>query len=136
MDAMTTPVSARDHASMTVTEREFTFDALLADFDELENHAHDVETPSALRVDKPGQASDAAAPHSAQVEAAVSAAPEAAAPHSAQDEAAFVGPQPAPPRASTTRRALALPSREVLKLSGLIVLAVLSLTLVFVALAR
>lgn len=148
---MTTPVSARDHANMTVSEREFTFDALLADFDQLEDRADEAETstapdngesqvesrPSETRASETRagdlQTSDQRAqPHQA---------PDAVAPHSERGEAAPAAPGPVRRRASMKLPSmklpsLALPSPQVLKLAGLIVVAVLSLTLVFIALSR
>jgi hypothetical protein len=101
------PVPARAHANMTVAEREFSFDALLAEFGET----------GAIPVQVP----DAAAENVAATEnAAPSERPSAA-------QAA---------RAAITRLLTTKPSPEVLKLSALIALAALSLTLVFVALGR
>jgi hypothetical protein len=95
------PVPARAHANMTVAEREFSFDALLAEFGET----------GAIPVQVP----DAAAENVAASER----------PSAAQAT-----------RAAITRLVTTKPSPEVLKLSALIALAALSLTLVFVALGR
>jgi hypothetical protein len=139
---MTTPVSARDHANMTVAEREFTFDALLADFDKLEDHAEERDTsvsaPADVKQPQAPHVPDAVAPHSARSEstsaaretAARDAAPETTAPDAAPLRAAEE------PRTAKPRRTRELPSPEVLKLAGLIVVAALSLTLVFIALSR
>jgi hypothetical protein len=138
---MTTPVSARDHANMTVAEREFTFDALLADFDKLEDHVErdtSVSAPADVKQPQAPQTPDASAPHSARSEstsaaretAARDVAPETTAPDAAPLRAAEE------PRTAKPRRTRELPSPEVLKLAGLIVVAALSLTLVFIALSR
>jgi hypothetical protein len=103
---MTAPMPARSHANMSVVEREFTFDALLAEFGEVET-----------------QAPDAAAEKPAPVETPA-AAPTAL--------ASAVAPQ----RRSLLTRPLKMPSPEALKLTGLIAIAALSLTLVFIALSR
>jgi hypothetical protein len=100
------PVPARAHANMTVAEREFSFDALLAEFGET----------GAIPVQVP----DAAEKVAASENVAASERPSAA-------QAA---------RTAITRLLTTKPSPEVLKLSALIALAALSLTLVFVALGR
>ena len=123
---MTTPVPARAHANMSVTERELTFDSLLAEFGELEG----VEATAADSA--PAAASVPAVFEMRSTPVGDAAAPKAVvtgAPHAAR-----------PPWASRSRSLLsrlrAASSPEVLKLSGLIVVAALSLTLVFVALSR
>lgn len=108
---MTTPVPARAHANMSVAEREFTFDTLLAEFGEDETVAG-----TAPRV---RQAPDAAAANAPLVDT----------------------PRAAPQKWSQLARPLltrpfAMPSAEVLKLIGLIALAAASLTLVFIAISR
>jgi hypothetical protein len=138
---MTTPVSARDHANMTVAEREFTFDALLADFEKLEDGADEADASTAAtaiesRVEPPVAESRAREPQVDDPQAPTHQAPDAAAPHSAQGGAASAAPRAVRRLASLTLPTLALPSPQVLKLSGLIVVAVLSLTLVFIALSR
>jgi hypothetical protein len=117
---MTTPVPARDHANMTVAEREFTFDALLDDFRELETAGGDAETPAA----------------NAAVDSRLHTrrAPDASAPQPASAEPATAKPEAASRPTPTMRRPLAWPSPQVLKLTALIAVAVLSLTLVFIAL--
>jgi hypothetical protein len=136
---MTTPVSARDHANMTVAEREFTFDALLADFDKLEDHAEERDTsvsaPADVKQPQAPHVPDAAAPHSVRSES-TSAARETAARETAAREAAAPLRAAEEPRTAKPRRTRELPSPEVLKLAGLIVVAALSLTLVFIALSR
>jgi hypothetical protein len=143
---MTTPVSARDHANMTVAEREFTFDALLADFEKLEDSADEADTSTAAtaiesRVEPPvaesrARESRAREPQVDDPQALTHQAPDAAAPHSAQGGAASAAPRAVRRPASLRLPTLALPSPQVLKLSGLIAVAVLSLTLVFIALSR
>ena len=142
-DAMTAPVPARDHANMTVAQREFTFDALLAEFGEPEASAAPVAAPATAPAAAPLVAPSASTPQSRRVPdaAAVASAPakrslakasadRASAPSSAAPSAA---PAPKPRRA---HRSLALPSDEILKLGGLVVVAGISLTLAFVALSR
>jgi hypothetical protein len=123
---MTTPVPARAHANMSVTERELTFDSLLAEFGEIE----EFEAPAA-------DSAPAAGSVPAAFEMRSTPVPDAAAP-----KPVIAGtPQAARPTWAARSRALlsrlqAASSPEVLKLSGLIVVAALSLTLVFVALSR
>jgi len=126
---MTTPVPARAHANMSVTERELTFDSLLAEFGELE----EFEAPVADSVPE----ASVAAPVPAMFEARSAPVADAAAP-----KPVVAGtPQAARPTWAARSHSLlsrlrAASSPEVLKLSGLIAVAALSLTLVFVALSR
>jgi hypothetical protein len=119
---MTAPMPARSHANMSVVEREFTFDALLAEFGEVETQAPDAAA------EKPAPE---AVPSAASTEALLPAA--AAAPQAAESAAASAV---APQRRSLLTRPLKMPSPEALKLSGLIAIAALSLTLVFIAISR
>ena len=117
---MTTPVPARAHANMSVAERELTFDSLLAEFGALE----EVEAPVVRSVPagsevRPAPVADASAPT-----APVMGAPRAARPTLAARSRHLWS--------RTQEKA----SPEILKLSGLIVIAALSLTLVFIALSR
>ncbi|MDN4641358.1 hypothetical protein QCD70_13960 [Agreia sp. PsM10] len=129
---MTTPVPARAHANMSVTERELTFDSLLAEFGELE----EVQVPAAEFV-PPAASAPAADSLPAAFEMRSTPVPDAAAP-----KPVIAGtPRAAGPTWAARSRALlsrlrAASSPEVLKLGGLIVVAALSLTLVFVALSR
>jgi hypothetical protein len=142
---MTTPVSARDHANMTVAEREFTFDALLADFEELEDRADEADTSTEARTSAPHVELSVVEPRVVEPRVPGSQisdqraqprrAPDAAAPQSEPREAASAAPR-APRRAALKLPTLELPSPQVLKLAGLIVVAALSLTLVFIALSR
>ncbi|MBF4633019.1 hypothetical protein ITJ38_01225 [Agreia pratensis] len=138
---MTAPVPARDHANMTVAQREFTFDALLAEFGDPEASATPVAAPAPAAA--PLVAPSASTPQSRRVPdaAAVASAPtkrslakasaaRASAPSSAAPSAA------AAPKPRRARRSLALPPDEILKLGGLVVVAGISLTLAFVALSR
>ena len=151
---MTAPVPARDHANMTVAEREFTFDALLAEFGEEENA---VEGDAAPVDETPKVAAPALLPAEAPAKRAEptpsrrapDAAAENAAPATRSAAKATAEPRPASPaaksaakqssfaqKARSARRSLAMPSPDVLKLGGLVVVAGISLTLVFVALSR
>ena len=119
---MTTPVPARAHANMSVAERELTFDSLLAEFGALE----EVEAPMVRSV-----------PAGSEARPAPVAVLDVAAPRPASP----VTPQAArPTRVARSRpllpRLRAKASPEVLKVSGLIAIAALSLTLVFIALSR
>ncbi|WP_139824706.1 hypothetical protein [Agreia pratensis] len=120
---------------MSVAEREFTFDSLLAEFGDDERTA---------RVEG-GVASPTSAVAAPAVVTAVAAA---AAPvlgvHTPSRrrvaDAAAVRPapakRPAAKKSDFARRALAMPSADVLQLGGLVVIAGISLTLAFVALSR
>jgi hypothetical protein len=133
---MTTPVSARDHANMTIAEREFTFDALLADFEQLDDRTDEADTSTAATV-RQSSVGDPRVDESqiGDQPAQPVQAPDADAPHPARQEALVAAPGAAPRRAPMRLPALALPSPQVLKLGGLIAVAVLSLTLVFIALS-
>lgn len=150
---MTAPVPARDHANMTVAEREFTFDALLAEFGEEENDAEGgaapvdetpkVAAPALLPAEAPAARAEPTPSRRAPDAAAENAAP---ATRSAAKATAEPGPSPVAKtpaqqfsfakKVRAARRSLAMPSPDVLKLGGLVVVAGISLTLVFVALSR
>lgn len=122
---MITPVPARAHANMSATERELTFDSLLAEFGE----AEEVEAPVADLAPAKFELQPASVPDAAAPRSAPPGAPEAARPTWAARSRALLSR----PLLSRLREKA---SPEVLKLSGLIVVAALSLTLVFVALSR
>ena len=150
---MTAPVPARDHANMTVAEREFTFDALLAEFGEEENDVEGgaapvdetpkVAAPALLPAEAPAKRAEPTPSRRAPDAAAENAAPatRSAAKATAEPrEVSSVAKSPAQSsfaqRARAARRSLTMPSPDVLKLGGLVVVAGISLTLVFVALSR
>ncbi|SMQ58265.1 hypothetical protein [Agreia sp. VKM Ac-1783] len=127
---MTTPLPARDHANMTAAEREFTFDALLAEFDDNATQAEG------------GAASDSAAARPAKrpIERAAKRPVERGArraagarPKARVSDAAGTNSASKKRRA---RRSWVTPSADDLKLGGLVVVAGISLTLVVVALSR
>lgn len=122
---MITPVPARAHANMSATERELTFDSLLAEFGE----AEEVEAPVADLAPAKFELQSASVPDAAAPRSAPPGAPEAARPTWAARSRALLS-------RPVLSRLRAKASPEVLKLSGLIVVAALSLTLVFVALSR
>ena len=132
---MITPVPARAHANMSATERELTFDSLLAEFGE----AEEVEAPVADLAPAKFELQSASVPDAAAPRSAPPGAPEAARPTWAARSRALLS-RPVLSRPVMWRpmlsRLRAKASPEVLKLSGLIVVAALSLTLVFVALSR
>ena len=117
---MTTPVPARAHANMSVTERELTFDSLLAEFAELEAP----EAPVADSVPAVTEVRPALVPDASGPTPAPAGTPRAERPTWVERTRPVVS------------RLAAATSPEVLKLSGLIALAALSLTLVFIAIAR
>jgi len=118
---MTTPLPARDHANMTAAEREFTFDALLAEFDDNATQAEGGATSdsAAARPAKRAVERGAKRAAGARPKARVS---DAAATNSSKKRRA--------------RRSWVKPSAGDLKLGGLVVVAGISLTLVVVALSR
>jgi len=119
---MTTPVPARAHANMSVAERELTFDSLLAEFGELEvsEAPEEPSVPASTETrPTPTPIADAAAPTPASP-----GTPQAA------------RPTKVPRSRPLLPRLRAKASPEVLKLSGLIAVAALSLILVFIALSR
>ena len=150
---MTAPVPARDHANMTVAEREFTFDALLAEFGEEENGAEGgaapvdetpkVAAPALLPAEAPAERVEPTPSRRAPDAAAENAAPATRSAAKATTEPRTTSPVAKTPAQSSfakkvraARRSLAMPSPDVLKLGGLVVVAGISLTLVFVALSR
>lgn len=150
---MTAPVPARDHANMTVAEREFTFDALLAEFGEEENdveggaapvnEAPKVAAPALLPAEAPAKRAEPTPSRRAPDAAAENAAPATRSAAKATTEPRAASPVAKSPaqssfaqKARAARRSLTMPSADVLKLGGLVVVAGISLTLVFVALSR
>jgi len=151
---MTAPVPARDHANMTVAEREFTFDALLAEFGEEENAVEGdaapvdetpkVAAPALLPAEAPAKRAEPTPSRRAPDAAAENAAPATRSAAKATTEPRTTSPVAKTParqssfaqKARAARRSLAMPSPDVLKLGGLVVVAGISLTLVFVALSR
>jgi hypothetical protein len=115
---------------MTAAEREFTFDALLAEFDDNATHVDGGAAPE----------SAAARPAKRPVERAVKLPVERAAkPAAGARPKARVSDAAATNSASKKRRARrswVKPSADDLKLGGLVVVAGISLTLVVVALSR
>ncbi|SKA82134.1 hypothetical protein SAMN06295879_0436 [Agreia bicolorata] len=153
---MTAPVPARDHANMTVAEREFTFDSLLAEFGDPDASAQvdaDSAPGPAIAAAAPVPTVAAAAPVPAAAPVAHTAPPQrrqvadaaAASPAPTRRSAAKAAAQapiaqsPAPfaaPRRRAARLSLPMPSAGVLKLGGLVAVAGISLTLAYVALSR
>jgi hypothetical protein len=111
---------------MTVAEREFTFDVLLAEFGDDEHQARADEAPAPA---------SAVAVGPAPTNGSASKVPRAEKPRtrSARPEAS---PAPVASKSRSLRRSFAAPSDDVLKLGGLVVVAGISLTLAFVALSR
>ncbi|KJC63673.1 hypothetical protein TZ00_14320 [Agreia bicolorata] len=147
---------ARDHANMTVAEREFTFDSLLAEFGDPDASAQvDAGSAPATPAAAAAVAAAAAAPspvpaaapvaHTAPPQrrqipdvAAASPAPmrRSDAKAAAQAPIAQVPAPFAAPRRRAARLSLPMPPAGVLKLGGLVAVAGISLTLAYVALSR
>ena len=119
---MTTPLPARDHANMTAAEREFTFDALLAEFDDNATHVEGGAASESATARPAKRAPERSAPRAAGARSKARVS-DAAAMNSALKK-------------RRARRSLAKPSVDELKLGGLVVVAGISLTLVVVALSR